>query len=140
MSSGFYIRQNYGKEYEMGVAMGMTLWKTSVHLAAGRSTNMVITWSVEAGLEVFVDGFQAATNVAGKTRVFTNPPVDPFPDIVAGQANDDVTGTPVEDVAIWNVTFWSQKLSDREIEAVAGSYDITYLRLSQRINVTVIFY
>ena len=120
MSTGFYVRQNYGKEYEIGVAMGTNLWTTSLHLADGRGANLAVTWSVVSGLEVFVDGFRAATDKTGKTRVFTNPSIDPFTDIVAGKANDDVTATPVEDVALWNVTFWSQKLLEPEIAAVVG--------------------
>ena len=121
MSSGFYIRQNYGKEYEIGVALGSTIWVTSIHMATGPSASVTITWSIEAGLAVTVDGFRAATNVAGETRMFTNPPIDPFPDIVAGQANDDVNGTAAEDIAIWNVTFSSRKLNDTEIDVITGN-------------------
>ena len=139
MSTGFYVRQNYGKEYEIGVAMGTNLWTTSLHLADGRGANLAITWSVVSGLEVFVDGFRAATDKAGKTRVFTNPSIDPFTDIVAGKANDDVTATPVEDVALWNVSFWSQKLLDAEIAAVAGKVNQTDLYLHFLLsNVSVV--
>ena len=114
MSEGFYVRQNHGKEYEVGVAYGDVLWRLSLELAIDGPIALALTWSVDDDLDVYVDGIAAGTALP-TYRVFTNPMHDPFADLVVGIANDDRSGLPSKAMAIWNVTFTEKHFHESEI-------------------------
>lgn len=89
VSEGIYIRQNYGKEFEIGVASDTVQWTVTFHLLSGFWTNVGLTWSATSGLAVYVDGVPVGENSAGASRVFWKAQFNPFQDLVIGRANDD---------------------------------------------------
>ena len=45
MSEGFYVRRNYGKEIEVGVARGEMKWSGSFFLLENAEAHILLSWS-----------------------------------------------------------------------------------------------
>jgi len=89
VSEGIYIRQNYGKEFEIGVTSDAVQWTVMFYLVTGFWTNIGLTWSATSGLAVYVDGLPVGEDLIGASRVYWKAQFNPFQDLVLGGANDD---------------------------------------------------
>lgn len=114
LSEGWYFRQNYGKDYEVGVALRERLWTTSFNLQTDQNIWLAMMWTPQ-GLTVYVDGLLSATDVEGVPRVFSESVIDLFPNIVIGGANSELwldhDEGLVPDVDIANLKHWAKALS-----------------------------
>ena len=123
LSEGWYFRQNYGKDYEAGVAFGQRLWTVSISLAVDRALWVAMMWS-DQGLDVYVDGLPAGSDDQGKARLYVESgSIDPFPDVVVGRANHElwVDQLQTPEVKLADVTHWSQLLAvDDAFQANGG--------------------
>ena len=118
-SEGIFIRQKYGKEFEIGVAKGETEWLVSFNLKENVVSNLALTW--DEGIEVFVDGTAAGQDVIGNRRLFIPSIVDPFPELVVGAANDEVIPEgSLMSAEVFNITHWSRGKEVEEIPYLAG--------------------
>ncbi|XP_013393280.1 uncharacterized protein LOC106161002 [Lingula anatina] len=117
-SEGFYIRQNYGKEFEVGVAKQGTLWTVRFGLDARKWTTVTLVWNLERGLTVFVDGFLVQENRAGVSRLHIPYTIDPFPRLLVGKANDEVSSAEMFDGNVRTVRHWSYILTIEELQNI----------------------
>lgn len=119
MSEGFYVRQNYGKDYEVGVAKGTTQWKVRLFLHDDVIVYFVLTWS-EQGLDVYIDGVLAGSDAKGTTRIYSSPAFNPFPNLVVGWQNDkSYTGKSIDEYVV-NVTHWDIFYHQEDVDDLAG--------------------
>ena len=119
MSEGLYVRRNYGMEYEVGVALGETVWVGTFHLRDGVESHVAITWN--NNLSVYVDGKLADSDASGKWRVYTAPMYDPFPVMYLGKANDDrTTSDASRDIALRDVIHADQVYTQQQVFEMTG--------------------
>ena len=65
---GIYIKQVYGNQYEVGVALVSSVWKTSFSLTAEKWVHLGLSWSDAVGLTMYVDGLVQASVTSGGAR------------------------------------------------------------------------
>jgi len=124
-SNGIYLRQNCGTEHEVGVGIGARLWKVTFHLPANSWTHVTVTFSLSAGLKVYVDCQLVATDMAGSERFYVEVDFDQFANIVVGQANDLPLDLNAPGVAVWKLTHADSVYSKTDCAALIGKvYDM----------------
>ena len=106
MSEGFYFRQNYGREHEIGVAKDTTLWSVTFFLLENEDALVLFTWNDT--LRAYVDGIPIGDDLHGSDRLFTAPEFDLFPEIIVGKANTDIRSDD---------TFGEVKVAEVDIKA-----------------------
>jgi len=124
-SKGFYIRQNFGREWEVGVSLQGTTWKTALHLSQDRLVHMLLTWSSSDGLVVYIDGLSMATNPTGSARVHSSLSFDQFQVVMVGAAND-VDDAAAGSLDISHVEFWNTALSQQDIHQHFANEDVDF--------------
>ena len=132
MSEGYYVRRNYGLEYEVGVARDTTLWSVSFDLKdklrLENTVHVLLSWKYDVvnqgtpntGLDVYVDGILIDSDNSGRVRVFTNALYDPFRNIWAGKTNDDFDGPTPSDEIMYGFTHWNKFTWANEVPALLG--------------------
>lgn len=123
-SNGIYIRRNWGKEFEAGVATGSDVWNVWFELDTTGSVSVTMTW--HNWLSVYIDGLLAGIDESGSQRQYVLLPADPFPELVIGGSNDVMVADFVDGVTTLmcgNVTHWSERKDDANIAELVGKCD-----------------
>jgi len=120
-SNGIYLRQNCGTEHEVGVGIGARLWKVTFHLPDNSWTHVTMTFSLSAGLKVYIDCQLVASDSAGSERFYIEVDFDQFPNIFIGQANDLPLDHTAPGVAAWKLTHADSVYSKADCVALSGA-------------------
>ena len=124
-SPGFYLRQNNGQEFDVGVAMEDELWQSSLTIAWGSPCHVVLMWSKDIGLRLFIDGLLAAETPASIPRVHVAASFNPYHDLYLGKSNDDSRLYPEDfpagypTLSIGHIIHVSKTFSKAEMTSIA---------------------
>lgn len=112
MSNGFYMRRNYGKDYDLGVAIADKLWSCNFYIMNEGTTFIAFSWSNETGLKLTVDNFEEECAPKAVERLYTFPMYDLFNNIYVGRANTYGEEPDELNMMIYNLTYRNNKTAD----------------------------
>ena len=124
LSDGIYVRQNYGKDYEVSVGFRDRQWTVEhMYLQPDTSTWLAAVWS-ETGLAVHIDGLLAGSDVTGSSRLYFQDELDPFPDLVIGGDSSAIWKGLTSSLAIDDVIHWDQSFVEEDLPKQTGKLNV----------------
>jgi hypothetical protein len=123
--SGVYMRQNYGEEHEIAVAVDSRLWSVKFYLTAiGSWTQITLTFNGSTAgsglLTVYVDGFPVGTDKTGSARLYSVSQFNQFANIVVGRANDIQSTTSMKGAAVWKLVHADTVYAQADVQTLVG--------------------
>ncbi len=117
-SEGYYVRRQFGKNYQITVAKDTKLWTVDFYLQDNVEASVLFTF--KEGLDVYVDGLTVGSDPTGKARDYPKPLFDQCLNLVVGAANDDRSGKTTPSLRIWNLKHWDKFYISTEVATFYG--------------------
>ena len=115
-SQGYFVRRNYGKEFEVGVGLGEKIWSGKLYLQEGVMTSVTFTWEQVSGVCLYINGLLVQCMDTSATRLYIPSPVDPFMNITIGMENAEVFSQGgVNGLKVFNISHVDRVYTESEV-------------------------